>query len=69
MKTLKLNLKPGGPITQVPLSWFLEVTAAVNALYSMHGAGTVNVVVPNVPSEKNPIVIDGSTTLRSPNVS
>ena len=67
-RQLKLILKPGGPMTQVPLAWFEEVTRAINAFYNMQGAGTVKIVMPPVPSEKDPVVIDGHTTLFGPNV-
>jgi len=67
-RKLKLDVRPGEPITAVPLSWFQEVTRAVNALYSLQGAGGVVVAIPDVPSDKDPIVIDGHTSLQSPNV-
>ena len=68
-RKIKLNLKPGGPITQVPASWFEEVTRVCNAVYAMQGMGTVRVIMPAIPSDKDPIVIDGHTTLVAPNVS
>jgi hypothetical protein len=67
-RKLKLDIKPGGPVTQIPASWYIEVTRAVNALYNLQGAGTIKIVMPDTPSEKAPIVVDGATSLRSPNV-